>query len=132
MWQTKVTQLTPLKGMQLKYLNIASTPIIDLSPLKGMQLNHVTLNHTPITDLSPLRGMPLQFLLMQGSNVSDLSPLDGMDLTDLAFTPGAVTKGIEVIRRMKSLKNIGGDGHGDRIPAAEFWKKYDAGVFGKP
>ena len=33
---------------------------------------------------------------------------------------------------MKSLKTIGIDGERDKFPPAEFWKKYDAGEFGKP
>lgn len=130
-WGTKVADLSPLTGMPLTELNIASTLVADLSPLKGMPLDHVVFNHTPIVDLSPLRGAPLEYLTIDRCGVSDLSPLDGMKLNTILFTPRNITKGINSIRRMKSLKTIGNH-ESEPFPAEEFWKKYDAGEFGKP
>jgi hypothetical protein len=50
----------------------------------------------------------------------------------LLFTPKNITKGIDLIRQMKSLKTIGvGFRDEDKFPPAEFWKKYDAGEFNK-
>ncbi len=66
------------------------------------------------------------------TQVSDLSPLEGQSLTTLAFTPKDIAKGIDVIRQMKSLKTIELDWDSDRFTPDEFWKKYDAGEFGKP
>jgi hypothetical protein len=61
-----------------------------------------------------------------------LSPLEGRNLTEINFTPMNITKGMDVIRQMKSLKTIGiGPGDKDKFPPAEFWKKYDAGEFNK-
>ena len=94
-----------------------------------MPLAHLTSNHTPISDLSPLKGMPLTALNVSATNVSDLSPLEGIKLDAFHFTPKAISKGTDVIRKMKSLKTIGND---EPIPADEFWKKYDAGEFSKP
>ena len=54
-----------------------------------------------------------------------------MNLTDFSFTPKNVTKGIDAIRQLKSLKTIG-TRNDERLPPEEFWKKYDAGEFGKP
>jgi hypothetical protein len=72
---------------------------------------------TAVSDLSPL--------------VSDLSPLKGMALKEITFSPKQIAKGIELIRAMNSLQGIGITW--DQIrPAAEFWRKYDAGEFGKP
>jgi hypothetical protein len=53
-----------------------------------------------------------------------------MDLTTILFTPKNITKGLDVIRQMKSLKTIGPTVE-KQFPPAEFWKKYDAGEFGK-
>jgi serine/threonine protein kinase/Leucine-rich repeat (LRR) protein len=131
LWGAKVADLSALKGMELRVLNIAGTPVENLLPLKGMPLESLVLNHTPVTDLSPLKGMPLESLNVQSSNVSDLSPLAGTNLNVLIFTPRTITKGIDVIRRMRSLKTIG-TLNDEQLPADEFWKKYDAGVFGKP
>jgi hypothetical protein len=131
LWGTKVADLSALKGMELRVLNLASTPVMNLSPLKGMPLGDLVLNHTPVSDLSPLKGMPLENLNVHAGSVSDLSPLAGMNLNVLIFTPKTITKGIDVIRRMKSLKTIG-TLNDEQFPPDEFWKKYDAGVFGKP
>ncbi|MGA2031345.1 MAG: hypothetical protein ABSG68_03745, partial [Thermoguttaceae bacterium] len=87
---------------------------------------------TKVSDLSPLKGMPLNTLDCIDAPVSDLSPLEGMNLTALCFTPRNVTKGIDLIRQMKSLKTITVSyGQADVFPSDEFWKKYDAGEFNK-
>jgi hypothetical protein len=38
---------------------------------------------------------------------------------------------MDVIRKMDTLKTIGLN-YKTKFPADEFWKKYDAGEFGKP
>jgi hypothetical protein len=48
-----------------------------------------------------------------------------MKLTSLYFSPRTVKTGMDVLRRMRTLKTI------NDLPAAEFWKKYDAGEFSK-
>ena len=138
--------------MQLTTLNCSNTQVSDLSPLQGMPLTNLDCDHagvrpvaaardatddsdcdrTQVSDLSPLQGMPLTNLYCYNTPVSDLSPLQGMNLTDVAFTPKNITKGLDVIRQMKSLKTIGIGDTENQFPPAEFWKKYDAGEFGKP
>jgi hypothetical protein len=55
-----------------------------------------------------------------------------MNLTGICFTPKNITKGLDVIRQMRSLKTIGVAWEAkDHFPADEFWKKYDAGEFNK-
>jgi len=51
-----------------------------------------------------------------------------MKLVGFEFTPKNITKGIDVVRNMKSITGIGLD-QNNQMPAAEFWKKYDAGEF---
>ncbi len=129
----KLFDLSPLRGMGLRNLQCSDTQVSDLSPLKGMPLTKLGFMGTPVSDLSPLRGMPLTVMHFQGAGVTDLSPLDGMKLTEIWFTPKKITKGIDVIRQMKSIGNIGvGWGLGENSGPDEFWKKYDAGEFGKP
>jgi hypothetical protein len=129
---TLVSDLSPLKGMPLTKLNFSATAVSDLLPLREMPLEDLAFHRTPVSDLSPLNGMFLDRLDCIETQVSDLSPLEGMNLTELCFTPKNVTKGIDVIRRMKTLKTIA-VGYEDKhkFPPAEFWKKYDAGEFGK-
>jgi hypothetical protein len=67
-----------------------------------------------------------------GTKVSDLTPLDGTRLREIRFTPQNITSGLDNLRQMKGLTTIGIGPELDRgFPAAEFWKKYDAGEFGK-
>jgi serine/threonine protein kinase/Leucine-rich repeat (LRR) protein len=126
-----LSDLSPLQGMPLTELRFGGTQVSDLSPLKGMALTDLWFGRAKIADLSPLKGMPLTELHCQLTQVSDLSPLEGLDLTTLAFTPKDITEGIDVIRQMKSLKTIELDWASGHFPAAEFWKKYDAGEFNK-
>ena len=83
--------------------------------------------------MSPLHGIKLSKLSCDSTSIADLSPLQGMELAEIRFTPKNISKGMDVIRQMKSLKNIHtGWEAKDTFTPAEFWKKYDAGEFGKP
>jgi serine/threonine protein kinase len=128
---TQVSDLSPIEGMPLESLNFGGTLVADLSRLKGMRLACLHCDVTKVSDLSPLKGMPLKELLCNDTQISDLSTLQGMELTTFGFTPKNITKGLDAIRRMKSLDRIGID-YAHWLPPNEFWKKYDAGEFGKP
>ncbi len=51
-----------------------------------------------------------------------------MPLEDIRLTPKDITKGLDIIRNMKSLKTIGIDGN-HSWPAEEFWDRYGKGEF---
>jgi len=51
-----------------------------------------------------------------------------MKLGTFSFTPGNITKGIEIVRGMKTIGRIGYQ-YNRCITPEEFWKKYDAGEF---
>ena len=57
--RTQVSDLSPLKGMQLTDLDCCDTKVSDLSPLKDMKLTYWTAADTPVSDLSPLKDMKL-------------------------------------------------------------------------
>ena len=126
---SKVINLAPLENMPLTYLEIGYTQVSDLSPLKGMALMELMCYYTKVKDLSPLADTKLTTLLCNNSDVSDLSPLKPLKLTNITITPKNITQGMEAIRQMTTLSVIGLDG--ESFPAEEFWKKYDAGDFGK-
>jgi hypothetical protein len=86
------------------------------------------MRNTKASDLSPLKEMPLSVLFIWGSPVTDLSPLKGMQLEDIRLTPKNITRGLDILRDMKSLKTIGIDWN-QAWPAAEFWERYDKGEF---
>jgi len=77
--------------------------------------------------------MPLTSLGISDTSANDLAPLEGMTLGHLSLTPPQIKAGIEVLRGMKSLKTIHfpRDSGDMNLDPASFWKKYDAGEFGK-
>jgi serine/threonine protein kinase len=120
----QVQSLAPLKGMPLTFLHLTECDLIgDLNPLVGMPLTYLSIDHCNIVkDLQSLRGMPLSTLYAGVRGPVDFSPLDGMKLNSI-FMPGGVSKGMGVLRRIKTLTKI------ENMPAEDFWKKYDAGEF---
>jgi internalin A len=123
--------LEPLKGMQLDMLACGHTRISDLTPLKGMCLTIFDCNNTQVSDLRPLTGAPLKELLIHETKVTDLTPLAGMTLENLIFTPGNITKGIKVVRDMKTIEWFGVQSYynAKQYTPEEFWEMYDAGKF---
>ena len=55
-------------------------------------------------------------------------PLQGMPLAEIHLPPKNITRGLDILRDMKSLKTIGID-YKQAWPAAEFWQRYDKGEF---
>jgi hypothetical protein len=51
-----------------------------------------------------------------------------MPLVEIRLTPKNITKGLDILREMKSLKTIGISWH-QALPAAEFWQRYAKGEF---
>ncbi|OAI41499.1 hypothetical protein AYO40_00250 [Planctomycetaceae bacterium SCGC AG-212-D15] len=125
----QVRDLTPLQGMPLASLDAFQCHSIrDLSPLKDVPLTTLVVCQCSVDDLTPLKGMPLDHLHIAESRVHDLTSLQGMTLTRFYFTPKNITKGMDVVRQIKTLKTIGFRWE-TAWPAAEFWKRYDAGEF---
>lgn len=87
---TGISDISPLRGMGLKRLNLAWSGVTDLSPLRGMQLQTLELSRSLVSDLSPLAGMPLTELRLDGTGARDLNPLRGMKLTYLDISHTAV------------------------------------------
>ena len=147
-----LSDLSPLQGMPLTILSCTHSLVSDLSPLRGMPLKrtgmwlyasiqphtaqgipltYLGVQHTLVSDLSPLKGIPLTKLDCDNTQVFDLSVVRGMALEAATLTPRNITKGLEVIRQMKSITMLGIEWT-NMLPAEEFWRKYDAGDFDKP
>ena len=125
-----VSDLGPLKEVApgLRSLRLPLTKVVDLTPLSGMRLHELECHQTGVRDLSPLRGMPLTSLHIHGTEVTDLTPLDGMPLECVAFTPGKIAAGLDILRKMQTLKTIA-VAHHMKYKPSEFWKRFDAGEF---
>ncbi len=78
-----LTDVSPLKGLQLTHLEMSYSKVADLTPLRGMPLVVLDIGATPVADLTPLKGMPLESLNAQCTQVADFSPLQGAPLRQL-------------------------------------------------
>ena len=96
---------------------MSDTPLVSL-----------TLERTNVSDLTPLKGTKLQRLHIGESKVTDLTPLQGLPLTRLIFTPKKIKKGIESVRGIQTLREIGPSLKA-KMPPMMFWKFYDEGKF---
>jgi serine/threonine protein kinase/Leucine-rich repeat (LRR) protein len=117
----KITNLTPLRGMPLSYLNLTGQPVSDLSALRFMpDLRRLVLENLPVSDLSltPLKGLKVEEMAIKGTKFSDMEAIKTLPLWKLAMDdrPGRE----ELYRSMKGLKEI------NHKPAEEFWKEVEA------
>ena len=77
-------------------------------PVKDNVLAHLRIDREKQrTDLTPLRNVPLQRLI---------------------FRPGRITKGIDFIREMGTLREIG-PSFETLMPPEQFWQRFDQGDF---
>lgn len=143
---TPIRDLGPLAGMPLKELMLVGSKVNNLKALKGTPLQELWLNGAQVRDISPLAGCPLISLTLEGTKVSDLKPLSKMsslkrlhigqtlvrDLTPLKslklerliFTPKNIGMGLDVVRNMKTLTEVGTTLEA-RMSPQEFWSRYD-------
>jgi len=99
--RSKLSDLSPLRGLSLTELRVPGCDVSDLSVVRGMPLDHLGILHTLITDLSPLKGAPLTVLNCDQA---------------MAMTP----VNLAVLRDIKTLKTISGS-------AQRFWRQVEAG-----
>jgi serine/threonine protein kinase/DNA-directed RNA polymerase subunit RPC12/RpoP len=104
LYGTKTNDLTPIKGMKLTRLIMGFTQIEDLSPLIGMPLEILLLSNTKVKDLSVLRGMPLKSLIMDSTLVDNLAPLENMRLTKLIMDGCPKIKDVKLVSSLKELE----------------------------
>jgi serine/threonine-protein kinase len=117
--QTRVADLAPLRGMAFDWLNLRRTQVADLSPLEGSSIRGINLGSTPVTSIKPLKGMKLNHLYLGNTRVTDFSLLAEMPLRVLYldFNPARDTA---LLRSLGTLESVNG------TPIAEFWKKLEA------
>jgi Leucine-rich repeat (LRR) protein len=128
-----VTDLSALRGMPLKVLNLRQTKVKDIRALQGMPLVNLILapagggitDYSPLkgmrltefradtgfrdSDLAFLKGMPIENLVLMQSNVSDLRPLQAMPLKELTIEGSQRITDISPLANMK-LAGINLDG----------------------
>jgi Leucine-rich repeat (LRR) protein len=128
---TPVKEISHVKSMPLNTLWLNKTKVTDLSPLKGKSLESLDISRTDISDLSVLKNMTsLKRLNLERCKVTDLTPLEGLPLQRLIFNPAKITKGLDVIRKMRTLQAIDFEFPQGRkfFTPPQFWQLYDAGM----
>jgi serine/threonine protein kinase len=118
----------------LTTLNLGGTKVSDvgLAHLKDCKnLKHLYLDRTPVGDagLGNFRDFGLTELHIDHTAITDLMALQGMPLKDIRLTPKNITRGLDILRAMQSLKTIGIAKDNQAWPAAKFWERYDKGEF---
>jgi internalin A len=122
---TRVEDLRPLQGAPLQFLWLNETRVDDLSPLSKCPLVSLTLQQTKVSDLKPLSNMiSLKRLHIGETSVSDLTPLKGLALERLIFNPAKINKGLDTIRQMETLTELGLTLE-TRMPPVQFWAMVD-------
>lgn len=102
----RLGDLSPLAGMPLEHASFYHSLVEDLSPLtKCSRLAHLDISSTMVRDLGPLKGLPLRILQVNNTFVEDLTPLIGMPLEHLNLRFTAV-RDLSPLRGMKSLTDL--------------------------
>ena len=118
-----------LRELYLWNTKLTDVGLTHFKDCKG--LTHLALNGTSVSDagLVQFKGMPLlRVLWICNTAITDLTPLQGMPLEVIYLTPKTITRGLDILRDMKSLKTIG-ISRDQAWPAAEFWERYGKGEF---
>ena len=89
---------------------------------------HVEATQVGDAGLAQFKGMRLMELNIANTAITDLTPLQGMPLEHVRLTPKNITRGLDILRDMKSLKTIGITWN-QAWPAAEFWERFGKGEF---
>jgi len=120
LWESKVRDLSPLFGMRLTRLNIGGcTNVDDLSAIKGMPLESLLMSRTRAADLSPLEGAPLKYLNIWATPVSDLSPLRNSNLEVLDAGQCVSLQDLSPLRQLPLRKlHVNGSYVADLAPLA--------------
>ena len=126
-----ISDLTPLRGLQLRILSIAFNPVVDLGPLRGMPLEHLSASGTKVVDLTPLLGSPLKGLYLDRcENISDLGVLAAIPtLERVAIPVGAAN--VERLRDLPKLRDLSyqvanSSPFDPTTKAEQFWRDYES------
>ncbi len=123
---TNVQDVSAISDMPMRFLWLNDTPVADISPIAGCPLVSLTLHRTNVADISSLAGSELQRLHIGETPVTDLTPLADVPLHRLIFTPSRISRGMDVVRNMATIREIGASFEG-RMPPEQFWALYDQG-----
>lgn len=129
-WHAKIKDLTPIARLRLRRLWIGGSDVDDLTPLMQMPLESLIISGTKVHDLSPLQKIKtLKELRLGGTPIQDYGPLGDLKLELFGFCPTNRMEGIDVIRRMHSIKSIEPYPSPNRYTPERFWERFDSGEY---
>jgi hypothetical protein len=103
---TGVTDISPIKNLQLDSLDLGMCGVEDLSPLKEMKtLTKLSISGTRVKSLAPLKGLSLEMLDISDTPITDIRPLSRMPLKGLRLT-NCRLKSYMVLRTLKKLQAL--------------------------
>ena len=121
---TGISNLLPLARSPIQMIWLSETLVSDLTPLIACPIVSLTLHRTPTKDLEPLIGTNIRRLHIGESNVTDLTPIQSLRLERLIFSPERIQKGLEEVKSMPFLKEIGTTFE-TRMSPAQFWQVFE-------
>jgi hypothetical protein len=112
-----------LTVLWVQYTQVGDAGLVHFQNCKALRV--LTLAGTKVSDagLDHFKDMPSRVLRIHNTGITDLTALQGLPLEDIRLTPKNITKGLDILRTVKSLKTIG-IGADQAWPAAEFWERY--------
>lgn len=121
--------------LRVRKLRVANTRIADLREIAQLpMLEELDISGTPVRSLQPLSGRKLQRLDIAGCSAGPLSVLDWMPLQTLVLTPSLCAADLGAnsrLRASRTLHSIRAPGDPEQQTAADFWRRLDAGAYGK-
>ncbi len=119
-----------LTFLHLDQTQVGDAGLANFKDCKNLSRLYVNMPRVSDAGLANFKGMPLRVVWIDNTGITDLTPLQGMPLEEICLTPKNISRGLDMLRDMKSLKTIG-IGYKQAWPAAEFWQHYDKGEFTK-
>lgn len=101
----KLSDISPLKELQLNFLNISHNKISDISPIKNHPLIELDISYTDVNDLTSLTTCnKLKKLNLQNTSITDLSPLIDLNIEELNLKNCIGVETLEQIVKIDSLR----------------------------
>jgi tetratricopeptide (TPR) repeat protein len=126
---TSIADLSPLRGLPIRELDLYDTFVSNLEPLRGMPLETIFVSSTKVSSLEPLRGAPLKRINLTASKVNDVGILaDFPDLEEIELpTPAGHLERLRTLKKLHYLSyKWNSDTNHPAQTAEEFWTEYDA------
>ncbi len=131
LYRTHVVDFSPVAACtKLTVFDATDTRLRDLEPVRGRQLREAYFATTQVRDLSILAGMPLTTVYFDNNDVTDVTPLLKCPTLTTIILPRTALY-VEALRKLPHLERISytydGNIPGPSTTATGFWKEYDQG-----